>query len=258
MLAVSCVSEPPFMGSLWVPVNRVLQSSSGAQAKNAPRPKRIKGQLKEDLLSKLAEGASKQVLCDEFKITVSTINKLLRAHPATYAIALEARQRREIDERRSQWQHLHKLYPELGVQALRNTMPSLYAWLYRNDKDWLMAEEQTFAKPEHVNTHHIDWEARDYRLLSMLHTACESIALTQRGPVTMTLLYAMIPMLSTCLENRDRYRESRAYLSTIQGRSKPKDLFDNGEGINASKRTIAKGRTCSMAMTSAAKEGRNH
>ncbi|MFJ5240419.1 TnsD family Tn7-like transposition protein [Pseudomonas neuropathica] len=218
------------------PDNRVLQSSSGAQAKNAPRPKRLKGQLKEELMSKLTEGVSKQVLCDEFKITVSTINKLLRAHPSTYVIALEARQRRELDERRSQWQHLHKLHPELGVQALRSTTPSLYAWLYRNDKAWLIAEEQTFAKPVHVNTHHIDWEARDYRLLSMLQTACESIALTQRGPVTMTQLYAMIPMLSTYLENRGQYPESRAYLSIVQGRSK---------GSNASETTIIKGRRSS-------------
>ena len=199
------------------PNKRVSLSSS--PAKNPLRPKRLKGQFKEDLLSKLAEGVSKQVLCDELQISVSTINKLLRAHPATYAMALKARHCREIDEHRSQWQHLHSLYRELGVQALRNTMPPLYAWLYRNDKAWLIAEEQTFAKPAHVNKHPVDWDARDYRLLSMLQTACESIALPQRGPVTMAQLYTMIPMLSTCLENRGQYAESRAYLSKVLGRS---------------------------------------
>lgn len=218
------------------PDRRVSLSSSEAPAKNALRPKRLKGQLREDLLSKLAEGVSKQVLCEEFQITVSTINKLLRAHPATYAAALKARHRREIDEHRSQWQNLHGLYPELGVQALRNTMPPLYAWLYRNDKDWLIAEAQTFSKPAHVNKPHVDWEARDYRLLSMLRTAFESIALPQRGAVTMAQLCAMIPMLSTCLENRDQYHESRAYLSTVLGRSKPKDFLDYIEAINASER----------------------
>ncbi|WP_411381759.1 TnsD family Tn7-like transposition protein [Pseudomonas sp. MPB26] len=204
------------------PDKRVSLSSS--PAKKALRPKRLKGQLKEDLLSKLAEGVSKQVLCDEFQISVSTINKLLLAHPATYAMALKARHCREIDEHRSQWQHLHSLYPELGVQALRDTMPPLYAWLYRNDKAWLIAEVQTFAKPAHVNKRHVDWEARDYRLLSMLQTACESISLPQRGPATMAQLCAMIPMLSTCLENRGQYPESRVYLSTVLGRSKPQDL----------------------------------
>lgn len=195
-------------------------------AKNALRPKRLKGKLKENLLSKLAEGVSKQVLCDEFQISVSTINKLLRAHPETYAMALKARHCREADEHRSQWQYLHSLYPDLGVQALRNTTPSLYAWLYRNDKAWLIAEERTLAKPAHVNKHPVDWEARDYRLLSMLKKACDSIALPQRGPVTIAQLYAVIPMLSTCLENRSQYPESRAYLSKVLGRSKPQDLRD--------------------------------
>lgn len=200
---------------------RVSQSCSEVPAKKALRPKRLKGRLKESLLTKLAEGISKQVLCEEFQITVSTINKLLRAHPATYLLTLEARHHRKADKHRSHWQHLHGMYPELGVQALRNKMPSLYAWLYRNDKDWLIAEGQTFAKPVHVSKHHVDWEARDYRLLNMLRTACASIALPQRGPVTMTQLYAMIPMLSTCLENRDQYHESRAYLSRVLDRSKP-------------------------------------
>lgn len=207
---------------------RVSPSHSKAPARNALRPKRLKGRLKEDLLSKLAEGISKEALCEEFKITVSTINKLIRAHPASYALALKARHHRKTDEHRSQWQQLHGLYPELGVQALRNKMPPLYAWLYRNDKDWLIAEGQTFAKPAHVGKYHVDWEARDYRLLSMLRSACASIALPQRGPVTMTQLYAMIPMLSTCLENRDQYHKSRAYLSTLLGRSKPQDLLGPG------------------------------
>lgn len=210
------------------PDKRFSLSHSEASAKNALRPKRLKGRLKEDLLSKLAEGVSKHVLCEEFQITVSTINKLLRAHPATYAIALKARHRRETDEHRSQWQHLHCLYPELGIQALRNKMTPLYAWLYRNDKAWLKAEGQTFAKLAHVSKHRVDWEARDYRLLSILRTARVSIALSQRGPVTMAKLYAMIPMLSTCLENRDQYHESRAYLSTVLVRSKPQDPFDHG------------------------------
>ncbi|SCZ35544.1 MULTISPECIES: TnsD family Tn7-like transposition protein [Pseudomonas] len=209
-----------------IPDGRYSLSSAAVPAKNSPRPKRLKGQLKQHLLSKLAEGVSKQELCKEFQITVSTINKLLRAHPATYALALKAKLCREIDEHRRQWQHLHSLYPELGVQALRNTMPPLYAWLYRNDKAWLIAEDRTFAKPAHVNKHPVDWEARDYRLLSMLQTACESIALPQRGPVKMAQLYAMIPMLSTCLENRSQYPESRAYLSKVLDRSKPQDLLD--------------------------------
>lgn len=199
------------------PVECCPLSNVWVAAKNTSRPKRLKGRLKEDLLIKLAEGVSKQKLCEEFQITVSTINKLLRANPTTYAQALHAKKGHEINEHRAEWQHLHRLYPELGVQALRSKKPSLYAWLYRNDKAWLMAEVQTFAKPARMNKHPVDWEARDSRLLSMIQTACWTISTLRQNTVTKGELYAMVPMLSSCLENRDRYAMSRAYLSAVLG-----------------------------------------
>lgn len=216
------------------PDERVSLSNAAAPTKNTPRPKRLKGQLKEDLLSKLDKGVSKYELCEEFQISVSTINRLLRAHPATNAMAIEARHSQKLGEHRAQWQYLHSLHPELGVQALRNKTPSLYTWLYRNDKAWLMAEEQTFVKPAHAEKHPIDWQGRDFRLLSMLRAASEAIAGLQCGRVTTTELYARVPMLSSCLENRDRYALSRAYLSTVLNRSKSTVLHDYGQRGKAS------------------------
>jgi len=209
------------------PDEQVSLSNAAAPTKNTPRPKRLKGQLKEVLLSKLGKGIPKQKLCKELEISVSAINRLLRANPVTNALAIEARNSRELAEHRAQWQYLHNLHPELGVQALRNTIPSIYAWLYRNDKAWLMAKEQTFVKPAKVEKHPIDWEARDSRLLSMIRTAYEAITGLQRGPVTTTELYARVPMLSSCLENRNRYPASRAFLSTVLRRSKSKVLHDH-------------------------------
>lgn len=197
------------------PDERVPAPIGAVSARSHPRPKRLKGRLKEELLSKLADGAAKRELCEEFQITISTINKLLRAYPATYAQALETKHHRELDEHRHQWQNMHGLYPRLGVKALRNKTPSLYAWLYRNDKTWLMTEKQSFEKPVPADRHIVDWDARDSRLLGMLQAACESITRLQHGPVTMAKLYAVVPMLSTCLENRSRYPESRAYLSLV-------------------------------------------
>lgn len=216
------------------PDERVSLSKAVTPTKNTPRPKRLKGQLKEVLLSKLGMGIPKQKLCEELEISVSTINRLLRANPVTNALAIEARNSRELAEHRAQWQYLHNLHPELGVQALRNTIPSIYAWLYRNDKAWLMAKEQTFVKPAKVEKHPIDWEARDSRLLSMIRTAYEAITGLQRSPVTTTELYARVPMLSSCLENRNRYPASRAYLSAVLHRSKSTVLHEQGQRGKAS------------------------
>lgn len=209
------------------PDKQVSLSNAAAPTKNTPRPKRLKGELKEVLLSKLGKGIPKQKLCEELEISISTINRLLRANPVTNALAIEARNSLELAEHRAQWRYLHNLHPELGVQALRNIIPSIYAWLYRNDKAWLMAKEQTFVKPAKVEKYPVDWEARDSRLLSMIRMAYEAITGLQRGPVTTTELYARVPMLSSCLENRNRYPASRAFLSTVLHRSKSTVLHDH-------------------------------
>jgi hypothetical protein len=209
------------------PDKQVSLSNAAAPTKNTPRPKRLKGELKEVLLSKLGKGIPKQKLCEELEISISTINRLLRANPVTNALAIEARNSRELAEHRAQWRYLHNLHPELGIQALRNIIPSIYAWLYRNDKAWLMAKEQTFVKPAKVEKYPVDWEARDSRLLSMIRMAYEAITGLQRGPVTTTELYARVPMLSSCLENRNRYPASRAFLSTVLHRSKSTVLHDH-------------------------------
>ncbi|RXE52683.1 MULTISPECIES: TnsD family Tn7-like transposition protein [Pseudomonas fluorescens group] len=209
------------------PDKQVSLSNAAAPTKNTPRPKRLKGELKEVLLSKLGKGIPKQKLCEELEISISTINRLLRANPVTNALAIEARNSRELAEHRAQWRYLHNLHPELGVQALRTIIPSIYAWLYRNDKAWLMAKEQTFVKPAKVEKYPVDWEARDSRLLSMIRMAYEAITGLQRGPVTTTELYARVPMLSSCLENRSRYPASRAFLSTVLHRSKSTVLHDH-------------------------------
>jgi hypothetical protein len=183
-------------------------------AKGAPRPKRLKGQFKDNLLSKLACGGSKKELCEEFDITISTIDKLLRANPATYAEALKARHTKVRGEQRDEWQRLHNLHPDLGAKALRNHSASLYAWLYRNDKEWLSAQRECCPKPPRSDRHQVDWEARDHRLLEMIRKACRVIMMRQETIIKRDL-YAMLPMLWSCLENRDRYPKSRAYLSTV-------------------------------------------
>ena len=55
-----------------------------------------------------------------------------------------------------------------GAKAARqNGGEACYAWLYRHDRSWLMAENQ--ARPRRQgNNSHIDWRARDRKLVRLL------------------------------------------------------------------------------------------
>jgi hypothetical protein len=61
---------------------------------------------------------------------------------------------------RAAWTDGHAAAPDLPRQQLRSTIPAVYAWLYRNDREWLgaqppVASNSVFNKPR------FDWAARD-------------------------------------------------------------------------------------------------
>lgn len=54
-----------------------------------------------------------------------------------------------------------KLVKELGIKPARNVNKALYAWLYRNDKDWLLKINQTFHQGFIPQGAKVDWYNRD-------------------------------------------------------------------------------------------------
>lgn len=61
-------------------------------------------------------------------------------------------------ENREKWQILIK---KLGITPARTVDPALYAWLYRNDKDWLLNINQTFYQGFIPHRNKVDWRKRD-------------------------------------------------------------------------------------------------
>lgn len=69
----------------------------------------------------------------------------------------------QLKEKRHQWMALEGAYPEVGRTGLRNQMPALYAWLYRNDLTWL--RERPIERSKQKSTvQRIDWSGRDSEL----------------------------------------------------------------------------------------------
>ena len=54
-----------------------------------------------------------------------------------------------------------KLVKELGIKPARSIDQALYAWLYRNDKDWLLKINQTFHQGFIPQGAKVDWYNRD-------------------------------------------------------------------------------------------------
>lgn len=73
----------------------------------------------------------------------------------------------EIPLRRQQWLN-HLAENDYQIKQTRKTHGALYAWLYRNNKEWLIAEHQKYQN-KHINTEYrYDWDQRDKVFLKEL------------------------------------------------------------------------------------------
>jgi hypothetical protein len=88
---------------------------------------------------------------------------------------------------RQQWLSLKKTHKNKGKTGLRKLNPSLYMWLYRNDKDWMQKNSPQKLKPICKNER-VNWEQRDLELLSKAQAAC-AILFSKNPPVRITKSY---------------------------------------------------------------------
>ena len=55
-----------------------------------------------------------------------------------------------------------------SVKEARKVNQALYAWLYRNDKQWLMNTNKIYHKPHIPKGFLVDWQRRDIELVKAL------------------------------------------------------------------------------------------
>ncbi|WP_445262094.1 TnsD family Tn7-like transposition protein [Pseudomonas sp. EA_65y_Pfl1_P120] len=182
----------------------------------APRPKRLKPELRAVLLKRLAEGVAKQLICDEFQINISTVNRLLRSERGVQASWSSRQIALGQAHHRSRWSDLWKLFPTLPLSELRMKSPSLYAWLYRNDRKWLSLQTAQMPKPCRSRPARVDWYSRDDCLLRQLRAELiRKYGADKDMHLKQSQIFALMPRLAQRLERRDRYPRTRAYVKLL-------------------------------------------
>lgn len=88
-------------------------------------------------------------------------------------------------EHQDSWLKIQKEFPKLSKTELRNKRPSVYLWLYRNDRKWLNSnspeKKETFIKNKRV-----DWKKRDGKILELSQKCCEKL-FNQERPIRITV-----------------------------------------------------------------------
>lgn len=180
------------------------------------RPKKLTPQLRAAILESLKKGEPKDRTCSEFKVSVSTVNRLLSSDRLVKSSRKEKQLRESLRTYRAQWDSAIKENNQMSTNDLRSSMPNLYAWLYRNDRDWLLERNSELPCGRLGNYSSIDWDKRDVALqvliLSRMHQAYGEF---EQLRLSKAALFNLVPSLSRSLEKRTHYPKTRFLLRAL-------------------------------------------
>ena len=117
-----------------------------------------------------------------------------------------------LQVQRQTWQ---KLVLQYGVLNARNSRPgkALYAWLYRNDKCWLMAFNFEHKEQRTNPELKADWHRRDLVAIRQLRKLLQEIAPSYAGPrLSANFLLCKLQQSSTIEKNLDKLPLVRMFL----------------------------------------------
>lgn len=192
-------------------------ASQGIQI--ARRPKVLKEDGRRRLVSLLRKGVSKQRAAEVASVSVETITNLLRTevglHDAWKRAQFSTLQLRS----RRLWDRVTSANPNSGVKAARMLEPATYAWLYRNDRDWLAARTASMSRAVRVAAVRIDWDHRDVALADSVRRV--ALSLVEEAPqrhIRLVYLYQRLPDLKAKLNQLDKLPLTRAAIFDVVGR----------------------------------------
>ncbi|AVX92190.1 hypothetical protein PkP19E3_29715 [Pseudomonas koreensis] len=156
----------------------------------------------------MISGSSKNEVCSHFNVSISTVNRLLRSNPAYNLQIISNNFHILCEDQRSAWISITNQNPNASANTIKKLIPNVYAWLYRNDRSWLMLQTQNCPNGRSGNHAAVDWEARDEKLYSLVKEALENPA-TDLKKIRKHDLYQIVPNLFASLQQKSHYPKTR-------------------------------------------------
>lgn len=198
-LGVSTVTAQAWAASLGIPT--------------PTRPKILTQQKRSQMVKALERGEDKARVAAQMHLSVGTVTRILRTEVGLHARWTEARRSRNRNDARQAWERAAQRDDRPSQKVLRTKNPAIYAWLYRNDRQWLMAFSKRLERPVPSNPGRVNWSERDeslYRQLTAYMARQRQAGLAAERSLTMARLGVAIPLLKTCLSHLDRLPLTKA------------------------------------------------
>jgi len=120
------------------------------------------------------------------------------------------------DYYRENWNELRKQYPEMGKTQLRMVDKALFAWLYRNDREWLNQNSPDKKVANAVNSR-VDWNQRDNEILSQVKGIVDKMMNSDEKPerITISLIGRKLGIRGLLQKHLDKLQKTKAYPDSV-------------------------------------------
>lgn len=117
---------------------------------------------------------------------------------------------------RREWLKLMNRYPDKSKTELRQINKAVYAWLYRNDKEWLQLNSPE-PRYTYKNTR-VDWDKRDKEILAKVKVAVEKMLNSTEKPerITISLIGSKLSIRGLLEKHLDKLPLTRQYLDSVK------------------------------------------
>lgn len=139
------------------------------------RPKTLDSTVRARLVADLRRGRNKEDAAHRHKVSLSTVTRILRTTPGLQTNWHEVRNERDRKQARSKWSRLVARHRQEGVKAIRAMAPGVFAWLYRNDQEWLAECNQQVDRGARTVGPRVKWDERDSALATKVRAAAAEL-----------------------------------------------------------------------------------
>ncbi len=199
------IGVDPITGMAW---------ASAAGVRTTKRPSVIKNDIRKRMIAALSRGASKAVAAKIGKVSTQSVTRLLRTEVGLREAWRTSQFENTRRLARRRWSRVISTNPHSGIKACRLVEPAAYAWLHRNDREWLDAQSALISRGRYAGGTRVDWYARDQILASAVARICLALATEQPDKrIKLWQIYQRIPDLRAKLARLDRLPLTRRAIS---------------------------------------------
>src|SRR5450830_821533 len=169
------------------------------------RPSLLKADVRSRMAAALRHGNSKRDVAALGGVSIESVTRLLRTEVGLRDAWMQAQAVNAQTRARRTWCRLLADNPNSGVSGARLVRPDIYAWLYRNDREWMLEQVQGPAAHREAGAPRVDWDSRDRTLANEVAVIAMNLAKAFPGRrVKLWQIYQRLPELKAKLGHLDQ------------------------------------------------------